>query len=349
MTAHTENEGLRVRPAPACPLCGGEGEVLYTGMRDRVFSVAGVWSFRLCRACGLAWLDPQPLPEEIGKLYEEYVTHSVLEQPHRTLAGMAEQFRNGILRSAFGYQNLGGGMAAQILGRLLAWVAPMRDRVGGTVMWLTAHPGGRLLDVGCGNGEFLARMRALGWSVAGVEPDPAAARLAREKFGLDITLGSLPHAELSPQSFDAVATNHVFEHVLDPVAFLRDCRDVLKTGGRLTLTTPNLDSLGHRWGGIHWVGLDPPRHLMLFTRRALAACAERGGLRILELRSVARLASWMWVGTRYIERLGRFALDGLQNRGPRLWMEGLTVLGMECALAPFSDVGEELLLVATRD
>jgi hypothetical protein len=115
------------------------------------------------------------------------------------------------------------------------------------------------------------------------------------------------------------------------------------------LTTPNLDSLGHRWGGAHWVGLDPPRHLLLFARRSLADCAHRAGLRVLELRSVARLASWMWVGTRYIQRNGRFALDKLQNRGLRLWVEGLTVLGLEAALALFFPVGEELLLIATRD
>src|SRR5437773_11598802 len=80
-----DNEGVRVREAPRCPLCGNLGAILYSGLRDRYWDAPGSWSLRRCGTCGHLWLDPQPEPGEIGKLYTSYFSHG--ETPRLPFVG----------------------------------------------------------------------------------------------------------------------------------------------------------------------------------------------------------------------------------------------------------------------
>jgi SAM-dependent methyltransferase len=136
---------------------------------------------------------------------------------------------------------------------------------------------GRLLDVGCGDGTFLGEMSRAGWDVQGLEPDPEAAALAR-KTGVPVVETPLEDASFEAESFDAVTMSHVIEHMHDPVGALHTCRHILRPGGTLWLATPNLESRGHALFGRDWIGLDPPRHLVLFTRASLANALEQAGL-----------------------------------------------------------------------
>jgi SAM-dependent methyltransferase len=132
----------------------------------------------------------------------------------------------------------------------------------------------RLLDVGCGNGAFLSKMRALGWRVHGLEPDPAAAKAARAS-GIDVVAGTLADTAWPEGSFDAVTMSSVIEHLHDPGDSLSICRRLLAPGGSLHIMTPNADALGAARFGPHWRGLETPRHLVLFNPRALSLLLER--------------------------------------------------------------------------
>jgi SAM-dependent methyltransferase len=131
----------------------------------------------------------------------------------------------------------------------------------------------RALDVGCGNGSFLESMRRLGWMVEGQEWDPRAAEAARER-GLTVHVGPLDELDIR---VDLVTMRHVLEHVADPVAFLRAANHVLEPGGFVYATTPNLLSAGHATFGRAWRGLEPPRHLHLFTGTSLQLAAHAAG------------------------------------------------------------------------
>ena len=152
---------LRTTPAPACRRCGAAGQVRHAALADRILAAPGTWSVRACTRCRLTWLDPQPHPDDIGRLYEgAYMTHAASAAD----AHVSDRTRR-YLASHYGYAGPGG-----------SWLPATRlvdDQLGGRVCWLPARPGGTVLDMGCGSGAFLARMRALGWQVAGVEPDPA--------------------------------------------------------------------------------------------------------------------------------------------------------------------------------
>jgi hypothetical protein len=69
---------IRAFPKASCLLCGELGTVLYSGLRDRLFSAPGTWHLKQCMRseCRLAWLDPAPLPEDLGLAYKNYYTHT---------------------------------------------------------------------------------------------------------------------------------------------------------------------------------------------------------------------------------------------------------------------------------
>ena len=82
-------DAIRAKPRADCPICGAAGRVVDEGLRDRMGSAPGVWGHRLCgdAACGVLWLDPVPLPEDLPRAYRDYFTHG--ERPPRrvTLPG----------------------------------------------------------------------------------------------------------------------------------------------------------------------------------------------------------------------------------------------------------------------
>ncbi|HIB84432.1 MAG TPA: class I SAM-dependent methyltransferase [Chromatiaceae bacterium] len=128
--------------------------------------------------------------------------------------------------------------------------------------------GERLLDMGCGNGAFLLRAHSAGWDVVGADFDLKAVEAARSQ-GLDVRLGGVESLDPSVEQFDVITLAHVIEHVHQPVEILQACYDLLKPGGFMWIETPNIAAEGHRLFGARWRGLEPPRHLVLFTLESM--------------------------------------------------------------------------------
>lgn len=329
--------------AERCMLCQSEGSLLYSGLRDRLFGAPGSWSLMECKKCRLVWLNPRPIPEDIGKLYSQYFTHQVPDAKRGRLAGIRRFAKACVLEHGFGYRMEG---SSRLLGWLLGRIGPLEDMVGGDVRYLQAGKRGRLLDVGCGNGEYLDRMRQLGWEVVGVEPDGSAACIARERLGLEVFAGSLEGAKFPDECFDAITMNHVIEHAGDPIGLLRECRRILKPGGKLMVITPNIQSLGRRILKEAWLHWDPPRHLFLFALHSLRLSAERSGLDVQDLRTTAKGARWIWVASSLIKRDGILVNSAEKGPGSCLRLQGLLFQAAEHAYP--GDAGEEIVLTATR-
>ncbi len=348
MTAIEENAGIRVAAVPRCFLCGTAGERLHSDLTDPTFGVPGRWNLARCPACGLVWLNPCPLPEEIGKLYRTYYTHA----PTGELNPMLNVIKRGILAKAFGYDTLPLRTGERLTGSVLRWVPPLREMIGWSVKWLTAVPDGRLLDVGAGSGMYLDQMRMLGWDVVGVEPDEAAVAVAKEHFGLIVHPGvvedALAEGTLARDSFDAIVLTHVVEHLPDPVGTLRACASLLKPGGRLVIVTPNTESLGHRLYGGSWRGCDPPRHLHLFSPRTLAACVEQAGLRAVRTWTSASAARFFWVPSHLTHRTGSAPLETLLHLNWRIRLGSVAFQLLESIWCLFREAGEEVIIIATK-
>jgi SAM-dependent methyltransferase len=174
-----------------------------------------------------------------------------------------------------------------------------------TVPW---HGQGRLLDFGCGGGSYLQRMHALGWRVTGLDVSATAVERIRSALGLPALVGTLPHPQLEPASFDVISMWHSLEHVHDPLTVLREARRLLAPGGRLLVAVPNIAGLPFRWFGPAWYALDVPRHLTHFTPATLEGMLRRAGFRTGPVRMVrhsdwlrasARLACRLWPAARW--------------------------------------------------
>ncbi len=342
-----ENDGVRVTAAWTCALCGADGHSLYDQLHDQLFDAPGVWSLLRCPRCGFVWLHPRPAVQDIGKLYRQYHTHSAQPDPNPARRRWRDVAKARVLATVFGYGDRARSRAQLVLDRALTSIEPLRELVGATVMWLHAAQRGRLLDVGCGSGAFLRQMHDLGWQVCGVEPDAAAARVAREHYGLDVTCGTLEEASFPSRRFDAITMNHVVEHLPDPIVTLRECGRVLKPTGRLTITTPNVESLGRRMFGACWRGLEVPRHLQLFSLRTLAECTRRAGLCVQEARTSVNMARWMQAGSRLQQRNGSLPGGTNPSRVPRaIRFSGLIFWVAEWMEARFRPAGEEVVLTA---
>lgn len=347
--ASAREPGIRTRPRRECYACGEAGERLYSDLRDRLFGAPGRWSLRRCPdpGCGLLWLDPAPLPEDIAAAYARYYTHGGQEPDADT--PRRRWYRDvvgGYLARRFGYDTAPDSAAKRLLGRALSLHPGRRADADFSVLYLPALRGGRLLDVGCGDGRFLARMRDLGWEVEGVDFDPAAAARARER-GLEVRGGTLEEAAYPDGRFDAVTLSHVVEHVFDPRALLSECRRVLAPGGRLVVVTPNARSWGHRLHGRHWRGLEPPRHIHVFTPEALVRLARKAGFGSVTATTTVRDANGMLQAGRSLSRgepvrPGREASFGLRMWGRTMqWIEWLVLRWRP-------ERGEEIALRARR-
>lgn len=265
---------------PSCPACGDARRLLlYDGLSDRQwFCAGGGWTLQRCVGCSAAFLDPRPDRQTIGRAYAAYYTHEEASPEPESLAGhLRTAALNGYLNARYGYDFSPASRLGPVFARLFPKKRSYADRL---VRNLHLPIGGaRLLDIGCGQGTFLAEMERAGWNVHGIEPDPSAAAVAR-RSGIAVASEPLEESSLPVGSFDAVTMNHVIEHFHDPIAALRISRRLLKPGGILWITTPNLASRGHALFGRDWIGLDPPRHLVLFTRSSLARAVAVTGFKL---------------------------------------------------------------------
>ena len=315
---------IRVISRPHCFLCGADGHRLYGELVDWLFGVPGSWDMRECSTCDIAWLDPQPVAEDIPKLYCRYYTHTCIPKT-RFFA-----LRDAVLRCVLARKGYRVEGQERLLPRVLSYVPSISRSAALEVMDLSASEVGSLLDVGCGNGALLERMRSLGWTVTGVDPDPAAVKYCRSR-GLQVFHGMVSDAPAGTL-YDAICVNHVIEHVIDPVGLLKDCAQHLRPGvGRLIITTPNIKSLGHRRFKKYWRGLEVPRHLILFSPAALNECITRAGLRLNSIRTETRLA-------RMIYSPSMCAKAGEQRVGDRTNFEVSTKVGSYLFQA-FEDAG----------
>ncbi|MBA2447582.1 MAG: class I SAM-dependent methyltransferase, partial [Chloroflexi bacterium] len=137
--------------------------------------------------------------------------------------------------------------------------------------------GGRLLEIGCGRGEFLLEARASGYDAFGLEISSHAATAANLRLGSErVSTGTVDTFSDAAEPFDVVAFADVVEHVRDPVHFLRRVHALLRPRGVALLITPSLASWSARVLGRHWMEYKL-EHLFYFTPRSVRLALERSG------------------------------------------------------------------------
>ena len=220
-----------------CLLCGASRTRLFlkeiSAPKGKGFSITlptygPAGTLRRCGTCDVVFVDPLPIEKTLLQAYAEMQDPHYIDERGRTKAS------ERVLR-------------------------PLEKRLGKK---------GKLLDVGCFYGVLLSDAKSFGWEVEGVEPSRWARQKAKEQFGLDIRYASLKEAAFPAESFDAVTAIDVFEHFLHPQEELQEINRILKKGGLLYLSTPDVGSVAARLFHRRWWGYRP-EHLFYFSRRSL--------------------------------------------------------------------------------
>ena len=178
-----------------------------------------------------------------------------------------------------------GGTYAPARRGLDPLVAPLRRLADRDRMRFLSpvQPGARVLEVGAGDGSFVARLQSAGYDAHGIEPSEAGVAAAA-RTGAPVERATAEDAEVEPASQDAVVLWHALEHLDDPEATLQRAHDWLRPGGLLVVATPDLASLQARIGGDRWFHQDVPRHRTHFTAAGLRRLLARCGYRVLRVR-----------------------------------------------------------------
>ena len=256
-----------------CPVCGSsKRNVLYNNLIDITFLTApGLWTLKSCGVCHSAYLDPRPNQESIGKAYNTYYTHKCgADQTKLADLGLFRRLRrmlaNGYLNNRYGAKR----EPSLNLGVWLVKLLPRQSSILDMQYRYLPKPiqGQALLDIGCGNGDFLLNAREAGWVVSGVEPDMMAVEIA-QKRGLNVVLGTIDYLALQSNCFDAITLSHVIEHVHDPMKLLQAMNRLLKPDGIVYIDTPNIQSVGAQLFRNSWRGIEAPRHLVIFSTEGL--------------------------------------------------------------------------------
>lgn len=236
----------------ACDICGGRETIPVLRAHDFRYALPGIFTVVRCLRCSLAYTNPRPAGESLARYYPaEYASHAALRPEHASRAG--EALRRRLVR--------GNGTGERLLARAYNALAFRA--------FVPSPSAGRLLDVGCGRGAYLAAWQRLGWEVEGVEPSEGAAEVARNATGATIHQGFFEDIDLPECHYDLVTLVHCLEHSRSPRRMLRLVRRVLRPGGRVLIMVPNFASVGRHLFGSRWYGLEVPRHLVHFEPRTL--------------------------------------------------------------------------------
>ena len=237
---------------PPCPNgCASDDVALFTA-QDRLNGLPGEFQVVRCRHCGLIRTAPRPTAASIGHYYpESYSPYATTE-----VTGERTPRKRGLLFR----------IARAVSKRLVELNTEVTPDI----------PKGRMLEIGCASGSFLAHMAAQGWAVEGIEFGESAAAKARAA-GFRVQVSSIESAVDPDEPFDLVVGWMVVEHLHDPVAALTKLASWVAPGAWLAISTPNAASLDFRLFRRAGYALQVPTHLYHFSPTTLSALLARSG------------------------------------------------------------------------
>lgn len=270
-----------------CPLCGGSDFSTVVVGSDPTTGIGGNFRVVRCRNCQLAITNPRPTVNSIGMFYpDSYGPYVGRDGEENWTRRLRRGLQRAVLRHEFRYPPQPTGRATALLSTVSRlWNRRSRRRQS----WIPYRAPGRLLDFGCGAGEFLRQMRDVGWSVQGLDMSAKVAEQVRQRMGIPVHVGTLPHPEIGAESFDAITMWNSLEHVHNPREVVACAAKALRSGGILVVGVPNFDSWSFEKFQHEWYGLELPRHLTHFTPDTLSRLVAGEGFRLLGMQQIARV------------------------------------------------------------
>lgn len=236
-----------------CNLCGSTERNFLFDAKDRLHGYEGTFTYVRCRECGLVYMNPRLSADDIGQFYpSDY-------GPHQNKAEKRQR-NPRVLKSKLKKDR---------------FIAPIYGK-------LTKQS--RLLDVGCGNADFLSKIKtATKCHADGIDISKAAARTAKENHGLDIFTGRITESPFPDGYFDIITSWWHLEHVTNPSEVLQKIYDLLKLDGCCVIGIPNIDSFNAKMFKDRWYHLDCPRHLYIYSPDTITKLLEKTGFVVTKI------------------------------------------------------------------
>lgn len=208
----------------------------------KIFTKKGK-DFWRCSNCGFQFQFPLPSEQELTNYYDQ-------------------SYRSGMYKMFADQSRMKALTASQRFSEIRRFVRP-----------------GRWLDVGCSTGVFVAQAEKQGMVASGIDMSEEAVAFATRN-SLDCFVSRIETFE-AESLFDNLTCFDVIEHVRDPVSFVRHANRLLKVGGTVTISTPNVGSLIRKVMGSRWYFYIPEEHLFYFDPRTITILLTRNGFEIL--------------------------------------------------------------------
>lgn len=231
------------RESVACVICGVQDDELLFYAPERIVR---------CRRCGLVYVNPRLDAKSLAAIYTKDYFVSDADDP-------------GVDYKAY----------ADYIGDEKVILRSMHRRMARVERYARAK--GRVLDIGCAAGFSLMAAHERGWDAEGIEFSDFCVSHGKSR-GLAIHHGSLKSYGSAPGSFDAVTMWDYLEHSCNPVEELRICSFLLKPGGVVLLSIPNIDSWSYPLLKDKWIGFKNIEHFYFYSRETLRKIAGMAGL-----------------------------------------------------------------------
>lgn len=247
-----------------CRICGNADANKSHTACEMMFGYRDEFEYLECAKCGC--LQIKAVPADLSKYYpENYYSYHMNGQSD--VEGRTPKFlKRQRLRHYLGKKNVVGALSLKLykLPKDFFWLRKIGLDLDSEIM-----------EVGCGSGKLLLQMRAEGFSrLTGVDPF-----IEKDvSHGSELKILKKEIAQVTGQ-FDFIMLHHSFEHIPEQLITLKRLYELLKPERYILLRIPVV-AFAWRNYGVHWVGLDAPRHLYLHTQESMQILANQAGFEI---------------------------------------------------------------------
>ena len=267
----------------SCPICTTEMKFKFV---TKDYLVTGE-SFDIveCEACSIRTTTPFPDKKIIGNYYssDDYISHD------DKVSGIFDSIY-GLVRT---YQL---NKKKKLIGKYFN------------------KSNGKVLDIGCGAGDFLQYMKENHWNINGVDTSNKARKIANKK--LNIKVMDPKDWINNKEKYDVITCWHSLEHVHEPWVYLDKIKKSLTLDGFLIVALPNYQSTDAKIYKEFWAAYDTPRHLYHFTIKSMNKTIKPHGLNI---ESIYRMNfDPFYVSMLSAKHMGKSFMSGLIN-GFKSW------------------------------
>lgn len=231
-----------------CPWCESERTQIHLWLKDE-FLTKEEFQIYECLRCGLLFTEPRPSKDKIGEYYKSQEYYSHQENKKGFIPKLYESIK--LINIKHKYK-----------------IATKGVKVG------------KMLDIGCGVGDFLHRAEQNGWDCTGVEPSEEAKTIAQKRIKAKIIPGN-DLEKIPNETYDVITMWHVLEHVDDIKWQVAQLQRLIKKEGRIIIAVPNYKSYDAKFYKDKWAAYDVPRHLNHFNKETIVKIFKTNGLKLV--------------------------------------------------------------------